>query len=120
MRAVESLYGASVLPTLNAPQPPARPRKLLREASAPFTEPSELDDETLPPGVAETSICVSNWNTARRPAPMSRPPRTPTYERLLEMSGCQPRRPTAGVVPNGAFTSPDLIPLVAVSIDTSR
>src|SRR5437764_13761486 len=116
MRAVESLYGASVLPTLNAPQPPARPRKLLREASAPFTAVSELADDMLPPGVAETSICVSNWNTARNPGPRSRPPRTPIYDRLLEMSGCHPRRPVATWVPNGVFTSPALKPLVAVSI----
>jgi len=38
MRAVEVLYGASVLPTLKAPQSLlAKPMKLLREVSPPLT-----------------------------------------------------------------------------------
>src|SRR3981189_64003 len=91
IRAVDNLYGASVFPSLNAPQPPAIPRKLLRETRAPFTDESELELETLGPGVADTSICVSNWNPPLSPpGTSSREPRIPTYERLLEISSWYP------------------------------
>src|SRR6266853_5754630 len=119
MRAVDSLYGASVLPILTAPKPPAMPRKLLRDPSAAGTFVSVVEFVTgLKPGVAATSTCVSIWNTILLPPPMSWLPRKPKYDRLLEISDCQPILPVSGAPPPD--TLPELRPLVASSIDRSR
>jgi len=45
IRAVDNLYGASVLPSLTRPSRRRIPRKLLRETRAPFTDESELELE---------------------------------------------------------------------------
>ena len=59
-----------------------------------------LEFVCLNPGVAEMSKPTSAWYTKLKGTLGSRwKPRTPKYERLVEMAGIQPKFPTGGVEP---------------------
>jgi hypothetical protein len=61
MRAVESLYGASVFPILNEPAYWFEtPMKLFREVRPPLTTLSLFEFVLTVPEVEDTSICVSS------------------------------------------------------------
>ena len=95
-RSVDVLYGVSDLPIIAAPQSlPAKPRKLLRENSAPLTTSLVFDVVSLVPGVAEMSMPASSCQMKLRSSSISGClPRTPMYDRLVEIEGCQPILPT--------------------------